>query len=113
MIGSDLITEYVDVKRVNTFYPDKWVGKSRRDASLAIVIASVFGAIHCVGWTLAFPSSAERILWKAASASITGIPFFGPPILAILNTVPDEYRANYFNLFGGNNLSVIVIPLYT
>jgi hypothetical protein len=98
MIGSDLITEYVDLKRVNTFYPDRWVGKSRRDASLVIVIPSAFGAIHCFGWTLTFPSSAERTLWRAASASITGIPIVGPPILAILNTVPDEYLYSFFSL---------------
>jgi hypothetical protein len=43
-------------------------------ASAACAIAAVFGAIHCIGWSFAFPSDTERILWHISSVTITGIP---------------------------------------
>ncbi|KAI9450281.1 hypothetical protein F5148DRAFT_1337196 [Russula earlei] len=69
--------EHNDVKRVPTFYPDKWV-TSRRRFAVFIVIAVVlaFGGIHCVGWSFTFPSHAERILWRVASVLIIVIPIY-------------------------------------
>ncbi|KAJ6597641.1 hypothetical protein DFH09DRAFT_1023006 [Mycena vulgaris] len=37
-------------------------------------LAAVFGSIHCIGWSLSFPSYTEKILWRASSLTITIIP---------------------------------------
>ena len=38
------------------------------------VIATIFGAIHCVAWSFQFPSHAEQLIWRMASLSITCSP---------------------------------------
>jgi len=62
-------------KRVDTFYPSKWVTSSE-DFSVFLVaaITVAFGAIHCIVWSFHFPSNIERTLWHVASPSITGVP---------------------------------------
>jgi hypothetical protein len=39
-----------------------------------LVIATIFGAIHCVAWSFQFPSHTEQLLWRIASLSITCLP---------------------------------------
>lgn len=41
---------------------------------IAIAVATVFGAIHCLGWFFPFLSVAEMNLWRAASIVNTGYP---------------------------------------
>jgi hypothetical protein len=38
------------------------------------VIATIFGAIHCVAWSFQFLSHTEQLLWRIASLSITCLP---------------------------------------
>ncbi|KAH9959476.1 hypothetical protein BC827DRAFT_507385 [Russula dissimulans] len=83
----------VGEKRVNTFYPRDWEGSDNRILawfSVLVVITSAFGGIHCIGWSFTFPSSAERTLWRVASASITSVPItlFMPLFLDNLNSYP-------------------------
>jgi len=77
--------DYQNLKRVPTFYPDRWPVGGTMDVGLAVVtaIASAFGGIHCLGWSFTFPSRTERIFWRVASISIVGIP-----ITLILSFVP-------------------------
>ncbi|KAI9462142.1 hypothetical protein F5148DRAFT_1377184 [Russula earlei] len=69
--------EEENLKRVNTFHPEEWVNGSMPGpfaVFIMAVIALAFGGIHCVGWSFAFPSSIEQILWRVASVSIIGVP---------------------------------------
>jgi hypothetical protein len=86
----DMVAE----KRVTTFYPERWEGGSGVLAGFpVIVIASAFGGIHCIGWSFAFPSSTERILWHVASVSITSVPLAIAPLsLLLLDLVPDRFE---------------------
>ena len=36
----------------------------------------VFGAIHLAAWNFAFPSTAERVMWRMSSTAITVLPLF-------------------------------------
>ena len=38
------------------------------------LVTMVFGGIHCVAWSFAFPSQTEQLLWRISSTAITGIP---------------------------------------
>jgi len=69
--GEDQTNE--DLKRVDTFYPDRWV-RAFFAASSVTPMASTFGGIHCIGWSFTFPSHSEQTLWRVASVSITCIP---------------------------------------
>jgi hypothetical protein len=62
-------------KRVPTFY----AGKLDNDENaavrvVALVVATVFGAIHCIAWSFQFPTRAEQLLWHTCSAAITCVP---------------------------------------
>ncbi|KAG2352518.1 hypothetical protein BDR07DRAFT_842582 [Suillus spraguei] len=40
-------------------------------------VATIFGAIHCMAWSFAFPSYQERVLWRIGTIAITSAPFIG------------------------------------
>ncbi|KAG2353831.1 hypothetical protein BDR07DRAFT_1614669 [Suillus spraguei] len=40
-------------------------------------VATIFGAIHCMAWSFAFPSYQERMLWHIGTIAITSAPFIG------------------------------------
>ena len=39
-----------------------------------VLVTMLFGGIHCIAWSFAFPSSTEQLLWRISSIAITGIP---------------------------------------
>ncbi|KAI0059819.1 hypothetical protein BV25DRAFT_1828526 [Artomyces pyxidatus] len=34
----------------------------------------VFGAVHCAAWHYAFPSHAEKLIWRVSSLAIVALP---------------------------------------
>jgi hypothetical protein len=38
------------------------------------ILGALFGGIHCLGWTLKFPTEIEKTIWKFSSITITIIP---------------------------------------
>jgi hypothetical protein len=62
--------------RIATFYPDSWSLNAEKEIVLSgTVVATVFGAIHCIAWHFTFPSNTERYIWRIASVAITSLPF--------------------------------------
>jgi hypothetical protein len=49
-----------------------------------MLVTTIFGLIHCIGWWLDFPSHAEQLLWRISSITIIGIPVGIVAIGAIL-----------------------------
>ena len=52
---------------------------TRDDTNFSLVsgmtlVTMVFGGIHCIAWSFAFPSPTEQLLWKISSLVITGVP---------------------------------------
>jgi hypothetical protein len=63
-----------DYEETRTFFV---VGRDDWDVSsinLGYLVAVVFGGIHCVAWSFAFPSETEQLLWRIFSIAITGFP---------------------------------------
>jgi hypothetical protein len=86
--GEDLME--AGAKRVPTFYPKQLEGMNRWWTAIAgIIVATLFGGIHCVAWTNSFQvlSDTQQKLWRIASISITVLPV---PIWT-LATVMDRY----------------------
>ena len=52
-------------------------------ALLLIALGSMFGAIHCAGWNLIFPTYAEQKLWRVASLAVTIAPIAAFPFAYI------------------------------
>ncbi|KAG2134635.1 hypothetical protein BD769DRAFT_1774246 [Suillus cothurnatus] len=42
----------------------------------ALLIATVFGSIHCMAWFFAFPTYQEQVLWRMSAVVITFAPWF-------------------------------------
>jgi len=105
-------------KRIDTFYPAKWAQASEKFSKyLLVAIAVAFGGIHCIGWSLTFPSSTERALWRVASLTITCVPVayflvfndIGREIGDMLQL--GEYGSNYFcpDMIGVSLLSLYLL----
>jgi hypothetical protein len=73
----DLEVDMLREKRVPTFYAGRIIESTRSWYALLvaeILIAMIFGGIHCIAWSFSFPTHVEQILWRACSIAITSIP---------------------------------------
>lgn len=76
-----------EAKRVPSFYPGKltmsdgWLG-----GLVGSVVATVFGAIHCIAWSFPFPSHMQQMLWRISSLYITCTPVFPWAVGLILSS---------------------------
>ncbi|KZP11769.1 hypothetical protein FIBSPDRAFT_937362 [Athelia psychrophila] len=76
----DWIFNLRDEKRVPTFWSSCSSGPSGRIKLplyadiIALIVAMVFGAVHCVAWSYVFPSLAERRMWRVCAITIAAIP---------------------------------------
>ena len=77
--------------RVPKFWADSSVDGNIGSADFTVLgVGACFGAIHCIAWDFSFPTSAELLIWRIASASITAVPiymFFGFILGAALGNV--------------------------
>jgi len=112
-------------KRVDTFYPDKWVTASSSFLIFLVVAITVaFGGIHCIGWSFNFPFDIERTFWRVTSLSITGVPILFPPLTLLGEQVDKgilkERFGDFFlemtfvlplSLYALSRLALLVLPL--
>jgi hypothetical protein len=66
----------------------------------AVVVGSfsggtIFGGIHCCGWTFPFPTFAEQLLWKIASAGTTIAPGFVAGLFIISNFLDNKITSAF------------------
>jgi len=69
-----------DEKRIGTFYPESAMAETGV-AITGTLVATLFGAIHCIAWSFTFPTKVERDLWRVAAVLITSLPL--PYVLLI------------------------------
>jgi len=61
--------------RIPTFFPFEDNPLANQAYHLAVAIISlIFGLIHCLGWSLIFPSDAERLVWRVSAVIISALP---------------------------------------
>jgi hypothetical protein len=102
----DVIKE--GAKRVPTFYVGELTTKRTTLAAFAaMVIATIFGGIHCVAWSFEFPSHIEQLLWRIASIAITSAPLLSSSLSCHIPSqtrsdfdIPDIEWHNGYNLHG-------------
>lgn len=41
---------------------------------MALVVAMVFGTVHCITWLYAFLSPMEQLMWRVSAVSIIAVP---------------------------------------
>ena len=69
---------WTEPTRIPTFFPfedDPLVNQAYHiDHCRVAIISLLFGLIHCLGWSLVFPSGAERLIWRVSAAIIAALP---------------------------------------
>ncbi|KAF7984869.1 hypothetical protein HWV62_10845 [Athelia sp. TMB] len=68
---------YGDLRRC-TRVPTFWAADGDGDAliadGIALLVAMVFGAVHCIAWSYTFQSHLEQQLWRASAIAIISVP---------------------------------------
>jgi hypothetical protein len=63
--------------RVPDFYADdKGLKESGKACKIACIVGAIFGALHALAWTSAFPSPSDLVLWRLSTLIITAEPIF-------------------------------------
>ena len=76
-------------------------GNDVSSVSGMVLVTMVFGGIHCIAWSFAFPSSTEQLLWRISSIAITGIPLAVAGIVFIHDQLVDGNPVKtIFNITG-------------
>ena len=74
----------VHATHVPTFYAPQHSFSDFWHPFLMMIIATLFGAIHCSGWNFIFPTHQERSLWRLSSIAVAGVPLLLFIILLIV-----------------------------
>jgi hypothetical protein len=74
----------VDATHVPTFYAPEHPFSDFWHPFLMMIIATLFGAIHCSGWNFIFPTYQERTLWCLSSIVVASVPLLLFTILLIV-----------------------------
>lgn len=70
--------------RVPHHYASRVDDKDERIINIIVALSgTIFGAIHCICWSFAFPSHAERTIWRACALLITVVPALGGAFFVI------------------------------
>ena len=71
-----------------------------------LIVAMLFGGIHCTGWNFPFPSHAELIIWRVSSLIILIVPWIG--VLVAVEAVMDDIIPN---IIQGTTMVILVFGL--
>jgi hypothetical protein len=76
VLGVDDVVDLQAEQQVPTFYSGGGYVDETLLASgiITLLITMVFGAVHCVAWSYAFPSHVEKLLWRLSALSIVAVP---------------------------------------
>jgi hypothetical protein len=86
--------------RVPTFDGSIKLGYSDRTVLqlAALLMATIFGGIHCMAWFFAFPTYQEQVLWRMSAVAITCTPWLSV-LTSLLLIVLDPQYAVVFSLY--------------
>lgn len=99
--------ENAHIRKFATRVPTLWAGRldgwqRGTAATIGIVLAMGFGAIHFAAWNESFPSEPERVLWRVASILVVAVPFLfflGAAAVLKKGRLHRPYHAIVFNGF--------------
>jgi len=102
--------------RVPTFYSpgDDDTDDATIPFALAVCVATVFGAIHCIAWSFHFPTSRERWEWRILAILVAGLPTSILAFAGLLVAFQQKKRTPWMELLNsvGAFISVAMLFLY-
>jgi hypothetical protein len=108
--GRDHNVNLLRETRVSTFYSGEIQERGKSFFALyfaEMIIAMVFGGIHCIAWSFSFPTHVERILWRASSIAIISTPFLVLVFILVFAFLGLNI-SDFFDFFG--HLLAIFLP---
>ncbi|KAF7984580.1 hypothetical protein HWV62_13805 [Athelia sp. TMB] len=85
--------DHVNLRRC-TQVPTFWVGRANHGTDytmfvnlVEVLVAMVFGAVHCIAWSYTFHSHLEQQLWRASAIVIIAVPAALPVVLALASLI--------------------------
>lgn len=106
--GQDQLVDLRRCERVPTF----WAGNPDDDVILladviALLVAMVFGAVHCIAWSSQFQSHLEQQLWRYSAIAIIAVPV--ALVLVILLALPSILVIDYLDINISANVGIALI----
>jgi len=98
-----------DDTHVPTFYVPKHRYSTWYHILLLIVLAAIFGSIHCSGWNFSFPTYPEQNLWRVASLAVTILPISILRIFFIADSIPSPLS---FTFRAASMITLISVLVY-
>ncbi|KAF7974176.1 hypothetical protein HWV62_13309 [Athelia sp. TMB] len=99
------------LQRVPTFWAGKPDGDDIGHADyVALLVAMIFGGVHCIAWSYPFPSHIELLLWRVSAVTIIAVP--GGITSALLLVNVDFYGLQTVAAFFGMMFTILGAPLY-
>ncbi|KZP12340.1 hypothetical protein FIBSPDRAFT_836385 [Athelia psychrophila] len=99
-----------ELRQVPTLYsgkPNEYLAQFAN--AIAMAVGAIFGAVHCTAWSFAFPSQAEKLLWRISAVITTAIPLFYV-VFVILYTVAAHHIKRLVDSV--IILSAVALPFY-
>ncbi|KAF7984855.1 hypothetical protein HWV62_10817 [Athelia sp. TMB] len=103
--------DYVDLREC-TRVPTFWAGDVDDDYDfitadvIALLVAMVFGAVHCIAWSYPFQSHLEQQLWRASAIAIVAVP----AALAV-STIMAAYVGDLLGVGRNTVGAILYVPL--
>jgi hypothetical protein len=73
-----------------------FAGHHAHSMKFSMAAGLLFGSIHIAAWNFAFPSTAERVLWRVAAVASTALPAALLLLLTLPDIVGDSFRSSFF-----------------
>ncbi|KAJ7052686.1 hypothetical protein C8F01DRAFT_563737 [Mycena amicta] len=87
-------------------WPEKHESQTTLPAlGLQLFISIFFGAIHCLAWSLHFPSLVELWMWRASAVILTAMPLLTPLLAICYSNLKDSWLRT--TLVTGNQLLAV------
>lgn len=82
--NQDVLVEVSHLQRVPTFWSDD-VGDMFDEDNInldayfmadiiALAIAMIFGAVHCIAWSYTLPTEMEQVIWRVSAVAVIAVP---------------------------------------
>ncbi|KAG2111471.1 hypothetical protein DEU56DRAFT_920002 [Suillus clintonianus] len=120
----ELMSLYVPIRKLRVPTFDGSIKLETSDPSILILvfsgmlIATIFGGIHCMAWSFAFPTNQEQVLWRISAVAITCTPWIEVILPAItkvvgLGNIMYMVAAHMFGLLYIVSRGILLVLMFT
>ncbi|KAG1805280.1 hypothetical protein EV424DRAFT_1493722 [Suillus variegatus] len=76
-----------------------------------LLMATIFGSVHCMAWFFAFPTYYEQVLWRTSAVAITSTPCVEPCVLYVEDILGDFDISNRLYVTRIFSSAILIFPI--